>query len=29
MKNGKLFAVILVPIMILTMIGCGKKSERL
>lgn len=27
MKNRKLFAVILVPIMILTMIGCGKKSE--
>lgn len=27
MKNRKLFAVILVVIMILTMIGCGKKSE--
>ena len=27
MKNRTLFAVILVPIMILTMIGCGKKSE--
>ena len=27
MKNRTIFAVILVPIMILTMIGCGKKSE--